>query len=306
MKPLDPRLVRHARATRRYLAVSVAIGIATAGLVVAQATLLADAISATFLNRRPVGATLAALAVVVVARALLAWVQETAAHRASAAVKRQLRERLLDHLVRLGPGWLSTQRAGEIATLSTRGIDALDGYFARYLPQLVLAAVVPAIVVARLAGADPLATATIAVTLPLIPVFMTLIGWTAQARHARQFDLLARLAHHFLDVVAGLPTLKVFGRAKAQAQTIRRITDQYRQAAMRNLRTAFLSSLALELIATISVALVAVAVGLRLLDGRLDLRTALLVLILAPEAYLPLRMVGTHFHASAEGLASAE
>ena len=306
MKPLDPRLVRHARATRRYLAVSVAIGIATAGLVVAQATLLADAISATFLNRRPVGATLAALAVVVVARALLAWVQETAAHRASAAVKRQLRERLLDHLVRLGPGWLSTQRAGEIATLSTRGIDALDGYFARYLPQLVLAAVVPAIVVARLAGADPLATATIAVPLPLIPVFMTLIGWTAQARHARQFDLLARLAHHFLDVVAGLPTLKVFGRAKAQAETIRRITDQYRQAAMRNLRTAFLSSLALELIATISVALVAVAVGLRLLDGRLDLRTALLVLILAPEAYLPLRMVGTHFHASAEGLAAAE
>ncbi len=306
MRPFDPRLVRHARATRGYLVVCVGIGIAAALLIVAQAALLADAISAVFLDHRPVGATLAALAGVVAGRALLAWAQEWAAHRAAAAVKSQLRERLLRQLVRLGPGWLTGQRAGELATLSTRGIDALDGYFARYLPQLVLAAVVPAIVLARLAGADLLATATIALTLPLIPVFMTLIGWTAQARERRQFALLARLAHHFLDVVAGLPTLKVFGRAKVQAQTIRRVTDQYRRETLRTLRTAFLSSLVLELVATISVALVAVMVGLRLLDGRLDLRTALLVLILAPEAYLPLRMVGTHFHASTEGLAAAE
>src|SRR6266536_4631995 len=283
VRPLDPRLVRHAGATRGYLAACVALGVAG-----------------------PVRDTLVALAAVVAGRALLAWAQEIAAHRAAAAVKSQLRSRLLAHLVRLGPGWLNERRTGELTTLTTRGIDALDGYFARYLPQLVLAAVVPAIVLARLVPADLFATATILVTLPLIPVFLALVGLSTQARNRRQFRLLTRLAHHILDVVAGLPTLKVFGRAKAQAETIRRVTDDYRQATMRTLRLAFLSSLVLELLSTISVALVAVAVGLRLVDGKLDLRTALLVLILAPEAYLPLRMVGTHFHASTEGLAAAE
>ncbi|HEV7896271.1 MAG TPA: thiol reductant ABC exporter subunit CydD [Planosporangium sp.] len=306
MKPLDPRLTRYAGATRWYLVACVILGLAGAGLIVAQATLLADGISAAFHGRDRITATLLALAVVIAGRALLAWAQEMAAHRAAAAVKTQLRERLLDHLVRLGPGWLTGQKAGELTTLATRGIDALDGYFARYLPQLVLAAVVPAIVLARLLPADLLATVTIAVTLPLIPVFLALVGLTTEARNRRSFRMLTRLAHHFLDVVAGLPTLKVFGRAKAQAETIRRVSDEHRRTTMRTLRLAFLSSLVLELIATISVALVAVGIGLRLVGGHLDLRTALLVLILAPEAYLPLRMVGTHFHASTEGLAAAE
>jgi thiol reductant ABC exporter CydD subunit len=309
VKPLDPRLIRHASATRGYLVACILLGLAGAGLIVAQATLLADGITAVFLHGAGAGVlhgTLLALGVVVAGRALLAWAQEMAAHRTAAAVKTQLRERLLGHLVRLGPGWLTGQRAGELTTLATRGVDALDGYFARYLPQLVLAAVVPVIVLAWLLPADLLATLTIAVTLPLIPIFLALVGLTTEARNRRSFRMLTRLAHHFLDVVAGLPTLKVFGRAKAQAETIRRVSDQYRRATMRTLRLAFLSSLVLELIATISVALVAVAVGLRLVEGRLDLRTALLVLILAPEAYLPLRMVGTHFHASTEGLAAAE
>jgi thiol reductant ABC exporter CydD subunit len=309
VKPLDPRLVRYAGATRGYLVACVALGLAVAGLIVAQATLLADGITAVFLDGAGAGAlrgTLIALGAVVVGRALLAWAQEMAAHRAAAAVKTQLRERLLGQVVRLGPGWLTGQKGGELTTLATRGVDALDGYFARYLPQLVLAAIVPAIVLARLLPADLLAGVTIAVTLPLIPVFLALVGLTTEARNRRSFRMLTRLAHHFLDVVAGLPTLKVFGRAKAQAETIRRVSDEHRRATMRTLRLAFLSSLVLELIATISVALVAVAIGLRLVDGRLDLRTALLVLILAPEAYLPLRVVGTHFHASTEGLAAAE
>jgi thiol reductant ABC exporter CydD subunit len=306
VKPLDPRLIRYAGATRWYLVACVTLGLAVAGLIVAQATLLASGISAAFHGHGRITATLTALAAVVAGRALLAWAQEMAAHRAAAAVKTQLRERLLGHLVRLGPGWLTGQKGGELTTLATRGIDALDGYFARYLPQLVLAAVVPVIVLAWLLPADLLATLTIAITLPLIPVFLALVGLTTEARNRRSFRMLSRLAHHFLDVVAGLPTLKVFGRAKAQAETIRRVSDEHRRATMRTLRLAFLSSLVLELIATISVALVAVAVGLRLVEGRLDLRTALLVLILAPEAYLPLRMVGTHFHASTEGLAAAE
>nr|WP_240940305.1 thiol reductant ABC exporter subunit CydD [Planosporangium flavigriseum] len=306
---MDPRLIRYAGATRWYLTVCVILGLAVAGLIVAQATLLAGGITAIFLHGAGVSAlrgALIALGGVVVARAVLAWAQEVAAHRAAAAVKTQLRERLLGHLVRLGPGWLTGQRRGELTTLATRGVDALDGYFARYLPQLVLAAVVPAIVLAWLLPVDLLATVTIAVTLPLIPIFLALVGITTEARNRRSFRMLTRLAHHFLDVIAGLPTLKVFGRAKAQAETIRRVSNEHRRATMRTLRLAFLSSLVLELIATISVALVAVAVGLRLVEGRLDLRTALLVLILAPEAYLPLRMVGTHFHASTEGLAAAE
>jgi ATP-binding cassette subfamily C protein CydD len=190
--------------------------------------------------------------------------------------------------------------------LVTRGLDALDAYFARYLPQLVLAALVPAIVLTRLLPADLVATATIALTLPLIPVFMALVGLHTEAANRRQFRLLSRLSHHFLDVVAGLPTLKVFGRARAQAETIRRVSDEQRRLTMRTLRTAFLSSLVLELLATLSVALVAVGIGLRLVSGHLDLATALLVLIVAPEAYQPLRQVGANYHASAEGLAAAE
>lgn len=310
MKPLDPRLLRHARASRGYLVVCVVLGLAGATLIVAQATLLAYGISAVFGGQLPgrggLTGVLIGLAGVVAGRALLAWAQEVAAQRAAAAVKSQLRGRLLARVVELGPGWSTGQRAGELTTLATRGVDALDGYFAKYLPQLVLAALVPVIVLGRLLPADFVATVVIAVTLPLIPLFLALVGLSTQAANRRQFRQLTRLAHHFLDVVAGLPTLKVFGRAKAQAGTIRRVTDDYRRATMRTLRLAFLSSLVLELVATISVALVAVTIGLRLVDGRLDLRTALLVLILAPEAYLPLRMVGTHFHASTEGLAAAE
>lgn len=309
MRPFDPRLVRYAGGSRAYFTACVALGVATAGLVVAQAALLATAISRAFLD----GAGLAdlrtpllLLALVVTGRAAVSWAQEVAAHRASAAVKSQLRTRLLDHAVRLGPGWLSGERSGELATLATRGVDALDGYFARYLPQLVLAVIVPFAVLAVVLPADLLAAVTIALTLPLIPVFMVLVGLTTRRRTDRQWRTLSLLSGHFLDVVAGLPTLKVFGRARAQAASVRDITDRYRRATMGTLRVAFLSALVLELLATLSVALVAVGIGLRLVDGELTLRTALLVLILAPEAYLPIRQVGVHYHASAEGLAAAE
>ena len=301
MKPLDPRLLRHARATRGFLLMCVALGVAQAGLLVAQATLLADGIAAVFHGDTRLGRTVAWLVAVVAARALVSWAQEVAAARAAATVKSQLRTRLLERLTHLPPG-----RTGELTTLAVRGLDALDAYFARYLPQLVLAGLVPAIVLLRIAPADLLAAATIALTLPLIPVFMALVGLHTEAANRRQFRLLARLSHHFLDVVAGLPTLKAFGRAKAQADVVRRVSTEQRHVTMRTLRVAFLSSLVLELLATLSVALVAVGIGLRLVSGHLDLATALLVLILAPEAYLPLRQVGANYHASAEGLAAAE
>jgi thiol reductant ABC exporter CydD subunit len=309
VRPLDPRLLRHARATGTYVAGTAAIGVTGALLVIVQAGLLATAISAAFLDGADLDdlrTTLLALGAVIAARALLAWLQEAAAYRASAAVKSTLRAQITERALRLGPSWLSGQRSGELTTLVTRGVDALDGYFAKYLPQLVLAVVVPVAVLARIVTEDWVATLTIALTLPLIPVFMVLVGKATQARTERQWRTLTRLGHHFLDVVAGLPTLKVFGRAKAQAGNIRAVTDDYRRASMATLRVAFTSALVLELLATISVALVAVGIGLRLLEGRLDLETGLLVLILAPEAYLPLRMVGVHYHASAEGMEAAQ
>ncbi|GAA2634392.1 thiol reductant ABC exporter subunit CydD [Paractinoplanes durhamensis] len=306
MKPLDPRLLRYARASRAYLAATVALGVAQAALIVGQATLLAYGIAAVFLDGLDLAGltpTLIALAAVIVGRAGIGWLQEAAAVRSSAAVKDELRGRLFAQAAALGPGQV---RTGEMIALVTRGLDALDAYFARYLPQLVLAALIPAVVLARLLPADLVATVTIVLTLPLIPVFMALVGMHTEAANRRQFRLLARLGHHFLDVIAGLSTLKIFGRAAAQAGNIRRVSAEQRRVTMRTLRIAFLSSLVLELLATLSVALVAVGIGLRLVNGDLSLQTALLVLILAPEAYLPLRQVGAQYHAAAEGVAAAE
>ncbi|MER7516899.1 thiol reductant ABC exporter subunit CydD [Streptomyces sp. NPDC126499] len=309
MKPIDPRLLRYARATRFFLGAVIVLGLVGAALIVAQAMLIAEVVVGAFqkgLSVSGLTTPLLLLAGVAAGRGLVSWLTELAAHRASAAVKSELRGRLLQQAARLGPGWLSGQKAGSLAALATRGVDALDDYFARYLPQLGLAVVVPVAVLARIVTEDWVSAAVIVVTLPLIPIFMILIGWYTQARMDRQWKLLSRLSGHFLDVVAGLPTLKVFGRAKAQAENIRSITSEYRRATMRTLRIAFLSSFALELLSTLSVALVAVGIGMRLVHGGLDLYTGLVILILAPEAYLPLRQVGTQYHAAAEGLAAAE
>ncbi|NEA47223.1 thiol reductant ABC exporter subunit CydD, partial [Streptomyces sp. SID10815] len=309
MKPIDPRLLRYARATRLFLLAVIALGALGAGLVIAQAMLIAEIVVGAFQHRMTAGeltTPLLLLASVACGRALVSWLTELAAHRASAAVKSELRGRLLERAAALGPGWLSGQRTGSLVALATRGIDALDDYFSRYLPQLGLAVVVPVAVLARIVTEDWVSAAIIVATLPLIPVFMMLIGWATQSRMERQWRLLSRLSGHFLDVVAGLPTLKVFGRAKAQAESIRRITGEYRQATLRTLRIAFLSSFALELLATLSVALVAVTIGMRLVNGEMDLYVGLVILVLAPEAYLPLRQVGAQYHAAAEGLAAAE
>ncbi|TXL92226.1 thiol reductant ABC exporter subunit CydD [Streptomyces sp. IB2014 016-6] len=309
MKPIDPRLLRYARATRRFLVAVVVLGLAGAGLVVAQALIIAEVVVGAFedgLDASGLRTPLLLLGAVAAGRGLVAWLTELAAHRASAAVKSELRGRLLERAAELGPEWLSGQRTGSLVALATRGVDALDDYFARYLPQLGLAVVVPVAVLARIVTDDWVSAGVIVLTLPLIPLFMVLIGWATQSRMDRQWQLLSRLSGHFLDVVAGLPTLKVFGRAKAQAESVREITSEYRRATLRTLRIAFLSSFALELLATLSVALVAVGIGMRLVHGDLDLYTGLVVLILAPEAYLPLRQVGAQYHAAAEGLAAAE
>ena len=309
MKPLDPRLLRHARAVRTLLAGSVAVGTASAVCTIIQAVLLAGILSRAVLDRVAISelrSSLIALAVVMVLRAVLGWAGEEFARRGAVRMTVQLRRALLVHALALGPRWSGRQRTGELATLATTGVDGLENYAARYLPQLVLASVVPTAMLAWLVTADPLSALIVALTLPLIPVFMALVGWHTQRQASKRWRALEVLSGHFLDVVSGLSTLKVFGRAKAQAEAVRRTTADYRRTTMATLRVAFLSSLVLELLSTLSVALVAVSVGLRLVDGSMGLRTGLAVLILAPEAYLPLRAVGAKFHASVDGLTAAE
>jgi thiol reductant ABC exporter CydD subunit len=278
-------------------------------LVIVQAQLLATAITGAFLG----GATLSALsgivitlAVVMATRAVIAWAVAALAHLASAAAISGLRRRVLARAVALGPSWLAGQRTASLTALATAGLDDLDGYFTGYLPKLILAAVVPLAVLARIGIADLWSGLVVALTLPLAPLFGALIGLATTRQARERWRALGTLAHHFHDVVAGLATLKVFGRSAAQRESISRVTGEYRRATMTTLRLAFLSAFALELIATTSVALVAVEIGLRLAGGTLGLRTGLLVLILAPEAYLPLRAASAQFHATADGLAAAE
>jgi ATP-binding cassette, subfamily C, bacterial CydD len=306
VRPVDRRLLRHARAARGYLIAAVGFGLAAAVLILAQAGLLARALAtAARPTAVPLWGTLLALLGVVAARAAVAYGGEAAALRAAAAVKSQLRRALAARALGLGPAWLGSQQTGKIATLATRGLDGLDPYFARYIPQLILAVAVPIAVLARVAAADWISALVIAVTLPLIPMFAVLVGWHTKARTQRQWRLLATLAGHFLDVVEGLPTLKIFGRARAQEEVVGKVTREYRASTMSALRVAFLSALVLELAASVATALVAVEVGLRLLYGHMAYETALLVLLLTPEAFLPLRSVSAQFHASMEGAAAA-
>ncbi|MFI8804455.1 thiol reductant ABC exporter subunit CydD [Micromonospora chalcea] len=304
-RPFDPRLLRRVPAARRDLAVLAALGGLTALLVIAQATALATLLAAAFDGRlhRP---ALAGFVAAVAGRALVSWAQGTVAARAAATVKAALRADLLGAVGRHGPTWVAGQRAGQLATLAGRGLDALDPYFTGYLPQLVLSVTVPVAVLARIVFADWSSALIIALTIPLIPIFGALLGWQAQAATERQWRRLSLLGGHFLDMVAGLPTLRAFGRSKGQVDVVRRMADGHREATMKTLRIAFLSALVLELVATLSVALVAVPVGIRLLGGGLTLSTALLVLLLTPEAYLPLRAAGSRFHASMEGLTALD
>jgi ATP-binding cassette, subfamily C, bacterial CydD len=308
VRPLDPRLLRQGKAARGYLAVTVGLGAAGTVLILLQAGLLATALAgaARGIGIGALAGTLAWLGVVLAGRAAAAAGGESAALRAAADIKSGLRRRLSARALRLGPAWLGGQQAGEITALATKGLDGLDAYFARYLPQLMLAVVVPLAVLIRVAFADWISAVIIAATLPLIPLFGILIGWHTRAQTERQWRLLALLGGHFLDVVSGLATLKLFGRAKAQAEVIEEVTSAHRKATMTTLRVAFLSSLVLELTAAVATALVAVEIGLRLLYGHVSYQTALLVLLLTPEAYLPLRNAGGQFHASTEGATAAQ
>ena len=307
--PVDARLVQFASGVRKHLVAYVAVSAVTALLVVAQAFTLGALIPRVFLggeDLNDVKGSLMFLMAVVLGRVVMAGLGDLIATAAAVKTSSELRTSLLRKVVQLGPVWLSAERRTSVATLATRGIESIEPYVARYIPSLIIAVVVPLTVGVAILTQDLLAAVIVAFTAPLIPVFMILIGKYTHVATAKQWSTLNTLAGHFLDVVAGLPTLKAFGRENAQQKRMIEIDDRYRTTTMGVLRISFLSSFVLELLATVSVAVVAVSIGLRLIGGDLDLQTGLTVLILAPEVYLPIRMVGTHFHAAADGMSAAE
>ncbi|PIF02768.1 MAG: thiol reductant ABC exporter subunit CydD [Propionibacterium sp.] len=304
--PVDPRLVRRARATKYFLVAGLGVGLATAILVIIQAWLLSNAVVSIFETHSLAiaGGLVIPILLVFLGRALLIWAQNVLAVYSAAAVKSQLRADIMR--ARLSRPTTAGTASSTLINLSTKGLDALDGYFAKYLPQLGLAATVPFIVGAVILYSDWPSAIIIAFTLPLIPVFMALIGWTTEKATASRFAVQTKLANHFADLVEGLPTLQAFGRAKAQSRGVEITEDAHLRETMRTLTISFLSALALELLATLSVAIIAVTIGTRLLYGNVDFETALFVLVLAPEAFLPVRQVGVHYHDSADGVAAAD
>lgn len=304
--PLDPRLLRRGRATLRYLVAGVAVGSATAVLTIVQAWALSSALGNIF-ETHALGVLTWAVPMLVgvfAGKAILAWLNQWLAQRASAAVKSRLRRDVL--AARLVDPVRPEPSTASLVTLLTQGLDALDGYYSKYLPQLLLAVTVPLIIGVAILTSDLTSAIIVALTLPLIPLFMALVGWTTEARTRKRWRVQTRLAGHFADLVAGLPTLQVFGRARAQAEGLRRSEAAHRRETMGTLRISFLSALVLELLASLSVAIVAVAIGFRVVFHEVDLTTAFFVLILAPEVYLPVRQVGVHYHDAADGMAAAE
>ncbi len=309
MGPVDRRLWALGAEPRAALLLAIVAGGVGAALVVVQAWLIAGVVAGVFLNGLTVAAAtlpLLLLCGVGIGRGLLAWTAPVLGQLAATRVRSRLRARLADHLLRLPPGRLAGERTGEVAQAATAGVDALDGYFARYLPQLGLAVVVPAVAVVAILRVDLLSGVIVAVCLPLLPFFLYLVGAAAGARARRRQRVLDDLGGHFLDVLRGLPTLRCFNRGEAQAARVGEIAEQYRRTTMSTLRLAFLSSLVLELAAMLSTALVAVEIGLRVDAGVLPLRDAFYVLMLVPEVFLPLRQAGLQFHAAADARAATE
>lgn len=304
---LDRRVLGLARSHRAWLMASVVFGWLGGVVTVVQAWLLAHIIAEVFLggaDRGAVTTPLGGLLAVIVLRSALGWAADAAAARAAAGVKHEIRCRVYDRLLDRGPVAAGRERTGEVVNDLTEGVDALDAYIGRYLPQLVLASAIPLTVAVVVLTRDLLSGVVLVLTAPLIPVFMVLIGRLADARSRRQWLDMARMSAVFLDTIQGLTTLKVLGRSRAGIEAVARAGEAFRSSSMAVLRIAFLSALVLELVATLSVAVVAVEIGLRLMAGRLDFEPAFFVLLLAPEFYLPMRRLGAAFHDGLAGVSA--
>jgi ATP-binding cassette, subfamily C, bacterial CydCD len=307
---LDPRLIHPAlrRGAALPLALAILLGLSAGILTVFQAQQTSRVVTQVFLGGASLGQVLRPLAMLlalILLRASLVWGGDVAASALARRLKLDLRRQLVQRLFALGPAFTSQERGGELVAAASQGIEALDAYYSQYLPQLALAALVPLTFLLFIFPIDPLSGLVLLLTAPLIPIFMILIGDQAQALTRRQWSTLSRLNAYFLDVLQGLSTLKMLGQSRAQIKVIGQASERFRLATMSVLRITFLSALALEMVATLSTAVVAVEIGLRLLYGRLSFEQAFLVLLLAPEFYLPLRLLGTRFHAGMAGVAAA-
>lgn len=298
MRPFDPQLLRTAPAARQPVAVLAVVGVlqgvATIGLAIAVAALVVAVVEGTSLRTPAVW-----LAALFAVRAVLAWTSERVAAWVGVEVTVALRERLVAR-------WLTAPAERRPApdravTLAAQGAASVEPYAARFLPALVAGAVVPVLALGTLFVVDWVSGLVVLLTLPLLPFFAALIGRATQAETEKRWSALAALAGHFLDVMRGLPTLVGYGRAERQVDVIGEVSQRHRAATMRTLRLAFMSSAALELLASISVAIVAVAVGVRLTHGSMTLQAGLLAILVAPEAYWPIRRIGAEFHSAADG-----
>lgn len=310
MKPLDPRLLTYARSARVFLVLGAILGLGQTVAIVALAWAIATAVTGAIDGRALTELTpaLATLVGAALARGLAQWGMEWAGARASASAKSELRAALLHKLTDADAAATASQlrRSTDVTLLATHHLDALDSYFGKYLPQLLLTAIAMPLLIAVTLWADPVSGITEIVVLPIIPMFMVLIGWATRRAQTKQLDSLQALANAFLEIIEGCSTLKIFGRARRQRERILTITDEYRTSTMKVLRVSFLSGFALELFASLSVALVAVQIGIRLIDNDMTLFAGLFALILAPEVFAPLRAVGAQFHAASEGVQAAE
>jgi ATP-binding cassette subfamily C protein CydD len=306
--PVDPRLLRYASASRWFFVAGAVTALVQTLAMIGSAWFATDLIVGILEGRAPqaLGSSILGFGVSVVVRAMSVWLGDVAAARGGATVTSQLRMRVIDAVRNLGPGWLATQNSTRVTTTLSTGLDSLDGYFTKYLPQLIMTVIATPLVVVVLLMLDVSTGIIVIVTLPIIPLFMVLIGWATQAVQKKQWSALNRLASGFLEIVSGLSTLTVFGRQHRQVTRVETVTEEYRSRTMAVLRVSFISSFVLELAGSLSVALVAVSIGVRLVDGQLPLVVGLFALLLTPEAYLPLRQVGAQFHAAADGVAVAD
>ena len=302
-------LLRQVKPARIFLVCTIALGMLGAVATIAQMVSLSLVVDRVFLageSLASVRSLLLLLLGVVVLRSGLLWLREIVAQRGAVRVKNELRERLFAHLMRLGPGYTGGERTGELAATAVEGVERLDAYVGRYLPQMALSVLVPLLIFAYLLSVDPISAVLLLATAPAIPVLMVLVGSHAEEQMQGQWAALSRMSAHFLDVLQGLPTLKIFGRGAAEREQVAQISDEFRERTLKVLRYAFLSGFVLEFIATLSIALVAVALGVRLLMGNIPFEAAFLVLLLAPEFFRPLRELGVHRHAGIEGKTSAD
>ncbi|GCF07200.1 thiol reductant ABC exporter subunit CydD [Dictyobacter arantiisoli] len=306
---INKRLLQYVKTMRIYVVIVALLSFLTAIFIVLQSHYIAHIINQAFLNKQNVAQLLTPLIIllcVLVGRAVVIGSNDVATNMVSGTVKGNLRLRLFRHILKLGPMYVKGERSGEIANTTTEAVEALDAYFNLFFPQVCATVIIPVVILIMVFSTDALSGVVLLVTWPVLPVFMILIGLQANAMTEKRWQQMSHLSAHFLDVLQGMTTLKLFGRNKLQQETIRRMSDRYGDTTMSVLRVAFLSSFVMEMGSTISNAIIAVEIGLRLLYGNIPFEQAFFVLLLTPEFYQPLRNLGTQFHASMNSAAGAQ